>query len=282
MKKTILFLFYILLPLYWTKRLFSQKFWQELSRINEGFNNDRGTYNPKDYKGGENFESEEDRTEHLEGFYLKKFLEQNQPKSVLEIGPGAGFYTRQIVDFPSVDRYRSIEINTVFSSYLSEIVQRENLSATHVTGDYKQVDWADWDCDTIFVIETLHHMHDRTEFILKALAELKNLKHIISYEPTHYLPRIGRLLRKTPKYIKNKSYQLDRAWGTHHFLTIGEFKSIKKKHPNIKITFTPTFGKRLKPIATILQAIEGILPFARRYYPLSRFFMTSIYIQIDI
>ena len=47
MKKTILFLFYILLPLYWTKRLFSQKFWQDLSRINEGFNNDRGTYNPK-------------------------------------------------------------------------------------------------------------------------------------------------------------------------------------------------------------------------------------------
>ena len=103
-KRYALFFAYILIPLSTTRRYWHENFINFLNSTNPAHNNlGRTSYNPNDYKSGENFLNTDDRKSKLEGD-LDEFLKRFQPKS-LEIGPGSGFHTRQILHSKSLEQY---------------------------------------------------------------------------------------------------------------------------------------------------------------------------------
>ncbi|MDA9672590.1 class I SAM-dependent methyltransferase [Alphaproteobacteria bacterium] len=277
MKLNFLFILYLLLPQWISQKFWSYQFVQFLSSLNVSHNNKgRDTYNPDDYKGGENFDSNNSRLLHLEGQFLEQFMHKKNPERILEMGPGSGFFSRQIIEYASVTEYVSLEVNTSFSRYLEKTTASYDVISHHYNTDYKKLNINTFKSDTIVAIECFHHMHDRQEFLKTAIKNMPNLQGIVFHDPTHYLPRILRLLKKLPRYIRSKTAQNDKSWSTHHFLTIGEFRSLEKSCPNISITFQPCFGPRFAPIAKVLMTVEQGIGWKKDRYPLSRYFMTSM------
>ena len=277
MRLNFLFILYLLLPQWISQKFWSDNFVQFLSLLNVSHNDDgRDTYNPDDYKAGNNFGSDKSRLSHIEGQLLAQFMNENNPERILEIGPGSGFFSRQIIENASVREYISIEVNASFSRYLEKATSSYDVVSLHYNADYKELDINSFETDTIIAIECFHHMHDRQEFLKIAIQNMTNLQHIVFHDPAHYLPRILRLLRKLPRYIKGESAQNDSSWSTHHFLTIGEFRSLEKLHPNININFKLHFGSRFAPLAKFLMAIERCIGCKTNRYLLSRYFATSM------
>lgn len=86
---------------------------------NYNFNNIREDYfNPELYNQGSSFDSKENRLKYPRGRIIQYFLEKCCPKNVLEIGPGSGFFTKQIVEYPSVRKYIAYDINTNFLIFI--------------------------------------------------------------------------------------------------------------------------------------------------------------------
>ena len=223
-----------------------------------------------------NFVNNDNRLVYLEGMLLQKFLSKNHPKNIAEIGPGSGFFTRQILDHASLEEYISLEVNSSFSNYLENVTLDYGIKTKHFNADYKSLDMSNFTCDTIIAIECFYHMHDRQEFIDQVIREMPYLQNIVFHDPAHYLPRLLRLLRKMPRYFWAQSAKNDSSWSTHHFLTIGEFRRLEKMHPETEITFQPNFGPRFYHLAKWLMAIERIFGPDKQRYPLSRYLMTSI------
>ena len=280
--RNIKFTFYILLPLSTSKRFFSPDFKFFLNNFNL-FHNDlgRAAYNPDDYKNGQNFTNEMERSCFVEGRLLDRFLKDFRPKKVLELGPGSGFFTRQIFDTPALVEYTSIEVNASFSNYLAEAMSGSHLINSHLNKDYKQIDLSKLTSDTIIAISCLHHMHDRLDFLDKAICEMPNLRLIFFHDPAHYLPRLIKLLIKLPRYLVSNVANSNSAWATHHFITIGEFNSLKKRHPKIAVKFIPELTKKMPLLTESVLLLEKFLRLDR-YYPLSRFFITSLAVCITI
>ena len=283
MRITIFYFFYILLPLRFTKRFWSSEFEEFINRLNKEHNDTgRNTYNPQQYSSGENFESNNNRLKHIKGSQLAEFLDKSCPKHIVEVGPGSGFFTRQLIECPSVESYTSIEVNKSFTQYLENMTKKYDLETHFINEDYKSIALNELRCDCIVAIECLHHMHDRTDFLKKALNQIPNLRCMYFHDPVHYLPRLLRLLRKTPMYLRSRSAYQDSSWSTHHFMTIGEFEMLRSQYPQLNIEYQPVIGPRLGAIAKVFTAVENLWPTTRRTYPLSRYFMTSIGVTVSI
>ena len=281
LKIYVLFFAYILLPLSTTRRYWHENFINFLNSTNPAHNNlGRTSYNPNDYKSGENFLNTDDRKSKLEGRRLDEFLKRFQPKKVLEIGPGSGFHTRQILDSKSLEQYTSLEVNSSFCRYLNDAMRSYPIKTVNINKDFKEVQLSEIDCDTIIAISSLHHMHDRTEFLTEALTSIPNLRSIFIFDPAHYLPRVIKLTRKLKRYWQTNGAFLDAAWSTHHFLTIGEFKKIKTRFPNVSIEYIPVPSNKFQRVSSFIMGVENKLGLTKRL-PISRFFLTSLCVIIE-
>ena len=281
-KTYFVFFAYILLPLAMTRKYWTSEFIDFLNSYNPVHNDlGRNTYNPEDYKSGQNFLNEGNRLSKHEGQQLDQFLREYRPEHVLEIGPGSGFFSRQIFDADSVIKYTSLEVNSSFCLYLDEATKAFPIETTNINFDYKEVPLNEIDCDTIVAISSLHHMHDRTEFLTEALGSMNHLKQIFIFDPAHYLPRVIKLFRKLTKYWKTNAAFVDSAWSTHHFITVGEFNKLKSKFPGISICYIPIPAKGLQKLTTAISSIEKIL-WLKNHFPISRFFMTSLCVVIRV
>jgi SAM-dependent methyltransferase len=203
-------------------------------------NNVRPTYaEPELYEGGR-FDSAEDRLNSVEGRKIQSFLEQVQPVSVIEIGPGSGFYTKSIVTFPSVKRFVAIDVVQPFLDFIQPFL--ENLRATKPSFDFKLLhgDFLQIDCepvDAIILLSTVHHIPNRLELMSWINKSLRPGGHCFFFEPTHYLPRIGHLIRKYVHTYRKASHRAKTEnFSTHHFCTLEEFESICKQVPELKIS----------------------------------------------
>ncbi len=85
----------------------------------KNYNNIRPDYfSPEKYNAGLSFDSDENRLNSWRGQYIQNVLETEKPQKILEIGPGSGYYTRQIVESPSVQHYSGVDINEHFLTFL--------------------------------------------------------------------------------------------------------------------------------------------------------------------
>jgi len=220
---------------------------EEKARVldaNKNYNVTREDYaNPELYGGernigGENWDSFCLRQDDHRGQSLKKMLEEKKPVRVLEIGPGAGYYTRLICESESVTHYTAIDIGPAFLEYLrprlEKIKQSKTFSYDLVLGDVVEADLqGSYDC--IVLLSAIHHIPNRLELFEKLNSLLLSDGVIFSFEPSHYLPRIFNLSRKClfNGYLKRSFYSEN--FSTHHMCSYGEYKEITRKLPQLKI-----------------------------------------------
>ncbi len=232
----------ILQYLFWR----GDKFWEKLSeeekqtikRANLWFNVERDDYkNPQNYgtgriEGGEVWDSKEDRLVLVRGKILNEVLEKERPETVLEIGPGPGFFTKLVCQKQFVKRYVGLDIAQSFLDYLSVRLhylknEKINFSFELLNGDFCQTDFKE-KFDFILLISTAHHIPNRVELFKKLSSALKPNGAILSIDPSHYLPRWVNLLKKIPTYLKKSYYLNVENLSTHHMLTLGEYKNLAK------------------------------------------------------
>ena len=212
------------------------------------YNNRRHDYaNPEMYgtdrvQGGEVFDSEADRLTFVRGKILKTTLDAYHPRSILEIGPGPGFYTRLLCESESVKEYTAIDIVPTFLEYLAprlgNLVDQHKLDKyTLIEADFMQVEMAS--CDLIVLLSSLHHIPNRVDLFNKLVTLLNDGGHIICLDPSHYLARLWHLLRKyITRYHKREFWSDYRNLSTHSFCTYEEFVKISARVPQIVITDT--------------------------------------------
>lgn len=211
-------------------------------------NNRRDDYaNPETYgtgrvQGGEVFDSEADRLSFTRGKILKRTLDAYRPLSILEIGPGPGFYTRLLCESQSVTEYTAIDIVPAFLEYLSprlgDLVDQHKLDKyTLIKGDFMQVEVAP--CDMMVLLSSLHHIPNRVGLFNKLATLLNDGGHITCLDPSHYLARLWHLLQKYIKKYHKRKYWSDHVnLATHSFCTYEEFVKITAQVPEIVITDT--------------------------------------------
>lgn len=214
-----------------------QQLVHEANRIHNNFRPDYA--NPELYQGGRNLDSVEDRLSTLEGEKLQAFLNETNPESVLEIGPGAGFFSKLILDHPSVKRYQAIDIASAFLDFL-----RPRLETIRKTKPAFQFELFEGDflsmeikpVSTIVMYSTVHHIPNRLQLLDWVKSTLVPGGHCFIFEPTHYWPRIISLFGKFIRvYGRPQHRQKNENYSTHHFCTIEEFETLLMQVPELEI-----------------------------------------------
>lgn len=230
----------ILQYLFWR----GDKVWRNLSeedkqivkKANLWHNVERDDYkNPEKYgagriKGGETWDSKEDRLALLRGKILNDVLEKEKPETVLEIGPGPGFFTKLVCQKKIIKRYVGLDIARSFLDYLSVRLshlksEKTGFSFEFLIGDFCQMDFKEKP-DFILLISTAHHIPNRVELFRKLSSILKPGGAILSIDPSHYLPRKIHLLKRIPVYLRKSYYSNIENLSTHSMLTLKEYKKI--------------------------------------------------------
>ena len=270
------FLCYILRQNMWVWKNLDDGQRKAIKDQNFKFNSFRPTYNPDDYKDGQNFNSEKDRMKFVEGRMLKEFLEKRQPKDVLEIGPGSGFFSRTVLEAASLEKYTALELNQFFGEYLDKSISDRQGSVPHTVliGDYDQV--REFPFDTIVALSSIHHIPDREQMLMDFARLSKGDFVLFAFDATHYIPRVVRLLKKVPKYIRSRSYADIGSWSTHHFVSIREYQAICDKIGAKILSATPVVGPRA------MKLIGLLTKFGFSEERLKQIFSTSIGVEILI
>lgn len=238
--------FYLILRNDISWSLLSKREKKQILDCNRTHNVTRDEYkNPEKYgairhPGGENWEHFQLKKNDHRGQPLNDLLIKSNPVSVLEIGPGAGFYTRMICEYPSVRHYTAIDIGQAFLDYLNprlHILKKKkkftyNLICGEVTREKVKMKY-----DLIILFSTVHHIPNRIDLFKKLNSMLLKNGSIFCFDPSHYLLRIAQLIKK---YFFNRMYQKkyylnENNLGTHHMCTYEEYKKIQKRIPDLKI-----------------------------------------------
>lgn len=198
-------------------------------------NNNPGYRNPEDYQGqgGRSFRTSGDRTASWEGKQLQLFLEKVRPRRVLEIGPGSGYYTRQIIEHSSVEEYVATDINIKFLSYIEEALS-ERVTHNSVRTKFVEIERLDslgTEVDAIIMLSALHHIPDRSEFIRQVSKFLVPGGVLFFYEPMHSLARVLQLGWSfiVHRWYSTRVVQRRNNYMTHHFCTVAETKHIAEQ-----------------------------------------------------
>ena len=81
---------------------------------------------------------------------------KKNPISVLEIGPGSGYYSKMIFDHPSVLNYDFIDINDKFLEFIAERIansnKKNNFSSNTFIGDVSSFDFQNKKYDLIVLL----------------------------------------------------------------------------------------------------------------------------------
>lgn len=232
-------------------------------------NNIREDYsNPEKYLNGQIYQSNVDRNNFFRGRMVNYFCKKHSFNSVLEIGPGGGFYTKNILNSRGVKSYTAVDIVQSFLTYVEREIASDNkkhIKCKYFNGSIPKDD----KYDVIFILSTLHHIPDREDY-LNSLADVCHKDTmIVCVEPTHYLIRILKILLKIRLYISKKyiSFNNYQNLSTHHFLTLGEFNSFKKY--NIE-EFNFGFTGKVRKILNINQSKNKFL----------KYFSTEMYVVL--
>jgi SAM-dependent methyltransferase len=212
-------------------------------------------------------------SETKEGKIVNWVLNTYSPASVLEIGPGNGFYSRLFLDHASVKAYTAIDIVEPFIEYMrNNVIRGDDLSrAKLVYGNFLENRF-----DRIFYIiifiASLNHIPNWVVFMKKFAFLLKKNGRIVFIEPRHGIPRIIQLFRKYVKHYHKKEFWINRNnFSSHHFLAFSEMKHIARAC-KLKISrlFFYSIIKGDKHLKNILKPKMGFFS-CRHYVPLSLF-----------
>lgn len=249
---------YLLLPTHWVWRLLSNI---EREIILDACYN----HNNAQYALPENYDREHERQGSPEstevGKFLQHALQKYSPGSVLEFGPGSGFFTRQIFNAPSVKQYCAVDIVQPCLDYVKEGIaaKQTRIKSEFICGDFLKQEFGQ-KYDLIIFMSTLHHIPNRVEYLKKCAALLSNRGTVIIIEPTHRVIRIFRLIwRFFRKYRKKSFWQNRNNLSTHSFITMLEIRHLRRKC-NLKINevvFFSIAGARFVP--PILRSKIGFL-----------------------
>ncbi len=239
----------------------------KLLRNNIEHNSLREDYlEPSQYGGGRSFEATGDRLENLSGLWLKRFLDENRPSSVIEYGPGGGYYTRLIAEYPSVSRYLGVEINPQFADYLE--AQLAGLGKAGLTAGIHRGDFMDMEAppaEAIVIMNALHHIPNRGELFMKLKDLVAPGGKVFCVEPSHYIPRIVQLIGKIrlPGYVE-KFVIGNRQTATHHHCTLGESKMLCRRTGAFRIIEHEFDAAWPRPIRALIK-LANMLALADRH-----------------
>jgi SAM-dependent methyltransferase len=188
---------------------------------------------PTQYQGGVGFDSLTDarRERHLQ--QLVEFLDRVRPASVLEVGPGSGYLTRTIVEHAAVRRYVAVDVNPAFLEYLRprlEGVQKEEFTFELFAGTVDQVRASGFDAAVL--LSVVHHIPDRERLFSTIGALLNRPGHVLAIDPTHYLLRIRKLLRKVARrgYLDMLlALARQRQISTHAMCQLAEYRAVTRR-----------------------------------------------------
>lgn len=232
---------YFLLRNDWGWKLLSDDEKAIIHQANQDHNVGRDDYkSPEEYgaerfEGGESWDNYTSENHGLRGETIAKVLEHNKPANVLEIGPGSGFYTRQIAASESVTNMTLLDIGAAFLNFLKprlEILseQKPDFKYGLIVKDAKDLDSAEHTYDMVFMSSAVHHIPDRVALFDNLARLVRPGGVILCFDPSHYLERIVRLLKRfRSSGFLTKSYYMKRTnLSTHHMCTYGEYKKICK------------------------------------------------------
>ena len=210
-------------------------------------------------KGGENWDSFRFHEDDDRAQALCHLIERERPKSVLEIGPGAGFYTRLICNSQSVENYTAVDVGRAFLAYLQprleEVKGKKRFTYHLICGEITDL-ILHGTYDLIVLLSTVHHIPNRIDLFLTINSLLSENGAIFCFDPSHYIIRILRILYKclfqgylSKDFIREKS-----NLSTHHMCSLGEYKRIIKKIPGLMIAnVSYTIPKKAKTLAWALR-----------------------------
>jgi len=146
----------------------------------------------------------------------------------LEVGAGSGYFTTLIARHAL--RVIALEPVADMQEVLKARCRAEGVDNVEVLG----VPAAELPAvvpaasvDTVFIIQSLHHLHDR-ERVFEALGRVvRPGGRLLMVEPHHNLRRAARLFRKyLAEYRARAWWSNERNWATHDFLTRGELRAL--------------------------------------------------------
>jgi ubiquinone/menaquinone biosynthesis C-methylase UbiE len=146
----------------------------------------------------------------------------------LEVGAGSGYFTTLIARHAR--SVLALEPVADMQAVLKARCQTEGVDNVQVLGapaaELAAVVPAG-SVDTAFVIQSLHHLHDR-ERVFRALGHVvRPGGRLLLIEPHHNLRRAARLFRKyLTSYRAREFWSDERNWATHDFLTRGELRAL--------------------------------------------------------
>lgn len=221
----------------------NDRIWARLSNREKAFvkkqneywnNNNPGYKSPAEYQGqgGRSFFTEEDRGATWEGQRIREFLENEAPATILEIGPGSGYYTREIIEAKSLKEYIASDINRGFletvRSGIENHPKKGELVARFV--GINDLRFEDNKVDAIVLLSALHHVPDRKEFVSLLASQLRPGGCIFFYEPVHSLRRKFQLLKSfvLNRWFLRRVVLQRNNYMTHHFCSLAETQQVAR------------------------------------------------------
>jgi len=201
---------------------------------NRHHNTQRPDYaDPSQYQDGIGFDSAPTARYERRLRQLREFLDRVGPASVLEVGPGSGYLTRTIVEHAAVRRYVAVDINPAFLEYLRprlERVQKPHFTFELVAGTVDQLPASGFDAAVL--LSVVHHIPDR-ERLFSTLGTLLNRPgHVLAIDPTCYLLRIRKLLRKVARrgYLDTHLALVQHGqMSTHAMCQLAEYRAVTRR-----------------------------------------------------
>lgn len=278
LNNTLGLLLYLLLPYRWSWNLMTDS---EKEIILDACHR----HNNVQYALPENYDRDHERKgspeSTKEGKLLQYALTKYSPSSVLEFGPGSGYYAKQIFCFSSIKKYHAIDIVQSCLEYVKAEVaaKHKEVKSSFIYGDFLKQEFSQ-KYDLILFMSTLHHIPNRIAYLEKCSSLLSDRGVVVVIEPRHNVLRILQLMwRFCRKYHKKSFWHNRENLSTHHFMTMLEIKYIRKKC-NMKIDeiiFFSIMGERLVPF--VLRSKLGF-PACSRFNPFSTI-ASQIYVSFS-
>lgn len=247
------FLLYLLLPHRIESHLLTPASRAKLDRFNRSFN--EAMYSGE---GASTYDqihryAEDEQHEYPARSLVAEIWSEGGYGRALEVGAGSGYFTTLIARrAQSVIALEPVPDMQVVLKARCRAGGVDNVEVLGVPAGELPAVVPAASVDTAFMIQSLHHMHDR-ERVFDALARVvRPGGRLLMVEP-HNLRRVARLFRKyLSTYHAREFWSEERNWATHDFLTRGELRALCRRggfgRPRLSGYWIP-YSRRLIPSA---------------------------------